>query len=337
MVIPDPLLPNCCLAPGRAVGRARSTGGRHPDGARLEKERFILMDGEAVPYADAKIHVLSPAITYAATVFEGIRAYWNDDERRMWIFRLDDHLRRLQASMRIMRYDAQLDLARLAEQVATAIRVNELREDIHLRVLAMIEGVPTVTTSGPVKIAITAGPYPPNRFVDRGMALGVSTWQRVHDTASPPRVKATANYANGRLAMLEAKNDGYDAALMLTRDGKVSEAPVAAFFMVRAGRAITPRASDGILESITRDTLFTLFRDELGVAVEERPIDRSELYTADEMFLCGSGWEVAPVASIDRLTVGDGGVGPVTRAVRDLYREVVTARRPRYADWLTPV
>lgn len=303
----------------------------------MAKEKYIFFNGKPVPYADARIHVMAPAITYAATVFEGIRGYWNGEQGTMWLFRLEDHLRRLQDSMKIMRYGTSFDLAGMADQVRETVRVNELREDIHIRLLAMIEGDATITTSGTVSYAISAGPYPPNKWIDQGLSIGVSSWQRVHDASSPPRVKATANYSNGRLAMVQARADGYDAALMLTRDGKVSEAPIAAFFMIRNGTVVTPLVTDGILESITRDTLITLFRDQLKLPVVERQVDRTELYTADEMFLCGSGWEIAPIASVDRMPVGDGAIGPVTKAVRALYRDVVTGRRPDYASWLTAV
>lgn len=301
----------------------------------MAKEKYILFNGEPVAYGDAKIHVMAPAITYAATVFEGIRGYWDNGRKTMWLFRLNEHLKRLQDSMKIMRYGTSFELAEMADQVRRIVQLNELSEDIHIRLLAMIEGVPNITTSGSVSYAISAGPYPPNKWVDKGLSIGVSSWQRVHDTASPPRVKATANYSNGRLAMVQAQADGYDAAMMLTRDGKVSEAPVAAFFMIRGGTAHTPMATDGILESITRDTLITLFKEQLHIPVLERQIDRTELYTADEMFLCGSGWEIAPIASVDRVPVQDGRIGPITQAVRALYRDVVTGRRPEYAKWLT--
>lgn len=303
----------------------------------MTQPKYILLNGEAVPFAEAKIHVLAPAITYAATVFEGIRAYWNAERRKMYVFRLNEHLRRLQLSMRIMRYGTTFELPEMAEQVLHTIRINDLHEDIHIRLLAMIEGTAAITTSGTVSYAITAGPYTTSPKMENGIAAGVTTWQRTHDTVSPPRVKATANYSNGRLAMLEAQSHGDDVALMLTRDGKVSEAPVAAFFMVRDGAAHTPLVTDGILESVTRDTLIKLFRDRLGVAVHERQIDRTELYTADEMFLCGSGWEIAPLTRIDHLPVGDGKVGPITASVRALYREVVTGRHPEYENWLTEV
>src|SRR5665647_2177283 len=159
---------------------------------------YILMNGEAVPQDQAVIPVTAPAVAYASAVFEGIRAYWSDRDRQMYVFRLDDHLRRLQFSMRAMRYGAQYELDALREQVIKAIQVNELRQDIHLRMTALITGTTAITTSAPVLLAVTAGPYPPNQWVDRGMAVCVSSWQRVHDSSSPPRIKATANYSNGR-------------------------------------------------------------------------------------------------------------------------------------------
>lgn len=298
---------------------------------------YILMNGEAVPEAQATIPVTAPAVAYAGAVFEGIRAYWSERDQQMFVFRLDDHLRRLQFSMRAMYYEQQLDLETLRAHALKAIRVNELRQDIHLRMTALLTGVTAITTSAPVTLAVTAGPYPANQWVDRGMAVGVSSWQRVHDSASPPRIKATANYSNGRLAMLEAKRNGYDAALMLTREGKVAEAPVATCFVVRHGQVLTPSGTDGILESITRDTLMQLCRTELGRSVTERSIDRTELYDAQELFLCGSGWEVTPVASVDRVPLLDAAPGPVTRELRSLYMQAVRGELPRRREWLTPV
>ncbi len=298
---------------------------------------YILMDGEAVPQDQAVIPVTAPAVAYASAVFEGIRAYWSDRDRQMYVFRLDDHLRRLQFSMRAMRYGVQYELDALRQQVLKAIRVNELRQDIHLRMTALITGTTAITTSAPVLLAVTAGPYPPNQWVDRGMAVGVSSWQRVHDSSSPPRIKATANYSNGRLAMLEAKENGYDAALMLTREGKVAEAPVATCFLVRNGQVLTPACTDGILESITRDTLIKLFNEELKTPVQERSVDRTELYDAEELFLCGSGWEVTPVASVDRIPMKVAAPGSITRRVRDTYLKAVRGELPGRQEWLTPV
>jgi branched-chain amino acid aminotransferase len=298
---------------------------------------YILMNGEAVAQDRAVIPVTAPAVAYAGAVFEGIRAYWSERDRQLYVFRMDDHLRRLQFSMRAMRYEQEFTLEVLRGYVMKAIQVNGLREDIHLRMTALLTGPTAITTSGPVTIAVTAGAYPRLQWVDRGMSVGVSSWQRVHDSASPPRIKATANYSNGRLAMLEARSNGYDAALMLTREGKLAEAPVAACFVVRNGQVLTPSCTDGILESITRETLMILSREELGTAVHERSIDRTELYDCEEMFLCGSGWEVTPVASVDRVPLRLTAPGPFTARIRDLYLRAVRGELSGRRRWLTPV
>jgi len=296
------------------------------------------MDGQAVPFEDAKVHVLAPAITYAAMVFEGVRGYWSEEHNEMFLFRLDEHMLRLQQSMRVLRYDAEFPLEELRRQVIKAVRVNELRETIHLRVMAMVTGVPSgITTSSPVSLAITAGPYTMKDWQTTGMSACVSSWQRIHESSHPPRVKTSANYSNGRLSMMQANLDSYDVPLLLTREGKVSEAPTASFFMYRNGRLVTPSTTESVLESITRDTLIELSDDVLGDPVVERPVDRTELYSADELFLCGSGWEVVPISSVDRIPVGTGKPGPVTARIRDLYLDVVNGRREDYRHWLTPV
>lgn len=298
---------------------------------------YIVMNGEAVPFEDAKVHIMAPAVTYAATAFEGIRGYWSEDESELFVFRLRDHLRRLQLSMKVLRFDEIFSIETLQENVMLAIRANQLKQDIHLRLLAYIDGIASITTTGPCGIAVTAGPYPANRFVDKGATARSSSWARLADNASPPRVKYTGNYGNSRFAMLEAKADDYDIAIMLTGNGKVSEAPVANLFMLRDGEVSTPRRTDAILESITRHTLIDLLDEQFDKRVNERGIDRSELYMADEIFVCGSGWEITPVTSVDKLPVGDGTVGPLTRALYDSYIETCRGRNDRHRDWLTPV
>ena len=304
----------------------------------MAEAKFILMDGKAVPFEDAKIHVLAPAITYAGMVFEGIRGYWSEERGLTYLFRLDDHLRRLQDSMRALRYGAFYSLEELRPQVEEAIRVNQFRETIHLRVMALITGVPpAITTSGPVSLVITAGAYTMKDWWEKGMSVSISSWQRVHESSTPPRVKTSANYTNGRLGMLQAHLDGYDATLMLTREGKVAEGPTATFFMKRRGKLITPAVTESILESITRETIIELASDVLNMPVEQRPVDRTELYTADELFFCGSGWEIVPITSVDRIPVGSGKPGPLAVRVRDTYMDVVNGRNQAYMHWLTPV
>lgn len=301
------------------------------------KAKFILMDDELVPYDEAKIHVLSNCVTYALGVFEGIRGYWSEVDDELYLFRLDEHLERLRESMHASRFGAIFSTERMRGQILRTVRANEHRENIHMRVMAIVTGDPIVTALGPVMLVVQSGPYPSTKWQERGMDVQVSSWQRIGDMTSPPRLKATPNYANSRFALLQAQRDGYDSAIMLTQTGKVSETPVATVFMVRKGQVVTPAVTDNILESITRDTLIRLFEEQLGHMVIERSIDRSELYLADELFACGSGWEVTPIASVDRLELAESAPGRLTREIRKMYLDVVHGRLSQYRSWLTPV
>jgi branched-chain amino acid aminotransferase len=299
--------------------------------------RVILQNGELLPFADARIHPLALGMTYATTVFEGLRAYRNPETGAFKIFRLQEHVRRLQAGMKVMRMDRRFSVEELGDCITRLIRANEPDDDVYLRLLVYVEALGLMAQTGPVGFTIAASPRERPKYAETGMSLGVSSWTRLSDNASPPRIKATANYHSARLTQLQAKADGYDGALMLTAAGKVSEAPIACFFMVRDGRLITPGLGSSILESITRDTVLTLAQELTGKPVIERDVDRSELYFAEEAFLCGTGQEILPVTSIDRLPVGDGQVGPVTRKVQKAYFDTVRGLVPDRHEWLTPV
>ena len=299
--------------------------------------KHIMMNGELMPLADARLHPLSLAVTYAATVFEGVRAYRLPDSGRFALFRLDDHLRRLQVGMKLMRFDGSYEAEYLTECLARLIRANEPDTDAYIRLLVYIEGSGLLATTGPVGFTAAVMPRATPKFAATGMSLGVSSWQRLADNASPPRIKTTANYVNARLAVHQARADGYDGALMLTPDGKVSEAPIACFFMVRDGKLITPSASSNILESITRDTILTRYRELTGESAEVRTVDRSELYFAEEAFLCGTGQEILPVTAIDRLPVGDGKVGSLTDRLRQDYFDLVRGALSDHPEWRTLV
>ncbi len=299
--------------------------------------RVIMQNGELIPYADARIHPMSLALTYATAVFEGLRAYRHPVTGAYAIFRLAEHVKRLQAGMKVMRFDHRYELDELRGHLSRLIHANEPDDDVYVRLLVYVEALGLMAQTGPVGFTAAASPRERPRFADTGMSLGVSSWSRLSDNASPPRIKATANYHNARLTQLQAKADGYDGALMLTPAGKVSEAPIACFFMVRDGRLITPGLGSNILESVTRDTVITLHEESTGQAVVQRDVDRSELYFADEAFLCGTGQEIIPVVSIDRLPVGSGQIGPVTRALQQLYFDTVRGLVPDRHGWLTPV
>jgi branched-chain amino acid aminotransferase len=297
----------------------------------------IMMNGELMPFEDASLHPLALAVTYATTVFYGLRAYKMPDTGKYAFFRLAEHIQRLQIGMKIMRFDHDYDVAFFEACLTRLVEANEPDTDVYIRLLVYIEGRGLMATTGPVGFTAAAMPRKKPKFADTGMSLGVSSWQRLSDNASPPRVKCTANYHNARLTMLQAKADGYDGALMLTPQGKVSEAPIACFFMVRDGQLITPDKTSNILESITRETIITRYKDLTGREVEERVIDRSELYFAEEAFLCGTGQELLPVTAIDKLPVGDGTVGPLTQKLRQDYFDVVRGVSGDHPEWLTHI
>ncbi len=298
--------------------------------------RYIHMNGTLVPYADAKVHIQSPGMKFGIGVFEGVRGYWNARRQQMFLFRLPEHLSRLQFSMRVMRMAHDLTDARLTEAVLEVVRANEFREDIHIRPFAWVDGEGDMLATGPVAWSVAAVPRPRSKLTE-GVSCAVSSWRRIADTAMPPRVKATGNYINSRLGAQQAQLDGYDTVLMLTEQGRVAESYGACCFMIRHGRAVTPGVTSSILESITRATLIDLLEEMTGHKVEERDIDRTELYDAEEAFLCGSSYEVQPILSIDRLKVGTGEVGTLTRRLQQRYFEVVYGETNEHAAWLTPV
>lgn len=298
--------------------------------------RYLYLNGELVPYGEARIHAQSAAVKYGASVFEGLRAYWNPRHEQLYVFRLQEHIDRLLQSMRMMRMEHTFTREQIAASILEVLRANEYREDVHIRQTAYVEADGGMDATGPVGLAV--GARTRDGVPRAGIAACVSSWMRIADGSMPPRIKCSANYQNGRLATLEAKMNGYDGALLLNARGKVAEAPGACCFVVRRGQPITPPVTSDILESVTRATLLELCRRELGLDPAEREIDRTELYIADEAFLCGSGWEITPVLSIDRLALGDGArPGPVTQAIRDCYFAVVRGEQPAYRGWLTPV
>ena len=303
----------------------------------MANPKYSCFEGEIIPFDDAKLSIVTPAVKYAAHVFEGLRGYWNADQGEMYIFRMADHLERLRESMKIMRFDAEYSDGYLSDCLFRLIQANELREDVHIRLSAFIDGDGEMNAPGPVVLAITA--LPKGRMVKEtgGLNCCVSSWTRISDQASPPRVKCAANYFNGRLAYMQANADGYDSAIILNAGGKVAEAPGACVYIIRAGVPVTPAVTEGILESITRATVAQLFAEYFDLVTEEREIDRTELYVAQEMFLCGTGYQVLPIISVDRLNVGDGEIGPLTTAMNEKYTAIARGDIPDHGEWRTPV
>jgi len=293
----------------------------------------IWMNGKVVPGEHAVLPVNSAAVFYATNCFEGLRAYWNADDGEMYGFRLAEHFARLRESMKMMRFSVPYSDVDLYEAVREVITANEVREDIHMHLVAYVLGTGLDATT-PTGLYINPRRRP---SAPTGLRCCVSSWRRTHDNAIPIRLKSGSNYQNGRLATLQAKADGYDSPILLNQSGTVAEGTGATFFMVRRGTLLTPPLTADILESITRTTLLGDVIPDLGLEVQEREIARTELYVADEAFLCGSGYEITPILSIDKFPLGNGEVGPITKKLSRAYMDLVRGIDKRHSEWRTPV
>ena len=305
----------------------------------MQKEGILAyFGGRQVPLADARVSVLTHAFLYGTAVFEGIRGYRSGTGEGVLIFRLREHYQRLERSCRILGIQLPHDVEALCRITTDLVAANRFREDIYIRPIAYKSaeriGVHLSEESELVVVTVPSGKYLED---ERPLALGVSSWRRTEDNAIPGRAKVNGSYVNLALAASEARSHGYEEAVLLNEDGHVSEAAGMNLFLARDGRLITPSVSGNLLEGITRDSIRILAREELGLAVEERQVDRTELYVADEVFLVGTAAQVAPVGSIDRRKVGTGEIGPITSGVRDLYRKVVRGQVPKYSSWISRV
>ncbi len=296
----------------------------------------MIVNGALVPYEAATVHLMSAAMRYGLNVFEGLRAYWNPEEEQLYVFRLQEHMERLAQSMKLLRFQPDVRVKEVGHAIVTLLRAQAQRQNCHIRATAYLAEASEHHVPGPVSWMVYAGPRPRSAKVETGIRAQVSSWRRLSDNAMPPRIKCGANYANARLARFQAKADGYDDAVMLNEAGKVGEGPGACLFLLRQDRLVTPDQTSGILESITRSTILTLAA-ERGLTIEERSVDRSELYAADELFFAGSAAEVLPIVELDGLAIGEGAVGPVTRLLQTAYFSATIGESARDQGWLTPV
>jgi branched-chain amino acid aminotransferase len=300
---------------------------------------FIWWNGERRPWEECTIHVTELGWSTIGAVFEGIRAYSGGDDR-LFIFRLREHLERLERSMRLVRFTLDYDLGDLTDAIIDLLQANDIQEDTYIRPLAYAaetSGKRFAQLGQETALLINTSPMPSHLKTGMTQTAKVSSWRRISEDVMPPRVKNLSNYRNSQLAGMEARQDGYDTAILLNHIGKVSEGPGACVMLVSGNQVITPDVGSGILESITRDALIVLAREVLGLEVIERHVDRTELYLADEVFTCGTAAEVSPVIAVDKYTVGNGEIGPVTRALESAFDDVLRGRDARYAHWRTPV
>lgn len=298
-------------------------------------ERMIWYKGELVHVNDAQINILAPTSQFGLNVFEGIPCYWNDEKNQLFAFRLNDHYDRLIRSARLIQIDCPYDKEQLKKALVDAVKANEYVENLSVRQTLFVDGFGSWGSDGPTEMFVA--PIPRKRtsaeYNKKGLNVCVTSWRRLSENALSPRIKCGANYINSRYGQREALRNGYDTCIFLNEYGKVSEGPGSCFFMVKDGKIITPSFTDAVLESITRDSIIKLAKD-LGYDVVERTIDRTELYTADEAFLCGSAMELTPILSIDKYELGEGNI---TRKLHMAYVEAACGMNDKFLNWITPI
>lgn len=301
---------------------------------------YVWWKGDLVRWEDATVHVTDLAWSAVGGVFEGIRAYWNEDQGELYVFRLKEHMQRLKDSSRMVRLPIEQDVDELIRITLDLLKANDVREDTYIFPFIYNGGV-GAKRADPRQLEgtmmVRTNPQPTHLCTGWEQRAKVSSWTRISDNVLPPRVKNIANYRNGHLALHEVKLDGYDVALMLNPQGKLAEAPGACVMLVKNGKLITPDPASGILESITRDAIMTLAREEFGMEVIERTVDRTELYTADEVFLCGTAFEITPLVEVDQYPVGDGSTGPHTSRLEQKLLAVMRGTTEGYDEWRTSV
>ncbi len=311
----------------------------HPPAPPLPAPGFAWLNGRVVPFDECVVHVRTQGAFWGANVFEGLRGYWLEGERRLSLFRVDDHIERLRRSMKSLHMPVTTADDEIRQACLDVLRANAFSQDVHVCVTAYFGFGPNLDPMGYTEdtgLHVTCTAAPRSAGYRDGVRAAISTWRRIGDDTMPPRIKTGANYHNSRLAQHEAVRNGFDTALLLNQRGSLSESPGACVVMVRDGRLVTPPGTSGVLEGITLATVEQLAAEQLGWVVEQREIDRTELYVADELFLCGTLAEIQPVVEVDRLPVGAGVPGPYTRTLQRLYESAVRAE-PAHRHWSTPV
>ena len=301
-------------------------------------ELICYFEGAFVPMKDAKVSIMTHAFMYGTATFEGIRAYWNEEQGKLYGLKVREHVERIRQSCRILLMKDIPTVDDLTRLIIETVRRNGFREDVYIRpsFYKSTKAIGVRLHDLDNDLCIITLPF--GNYIDtaNGVRLMTSSWRRNADDALPARGKIVGGYVNMAFQKSEAELNGFDEAVVLTAGGHVNESSAANIFVVRDGVALTPPVSDDLLEGVTRKGLIELMANE-GISTVERSIDRSELYVADEIFVCGTGVQVSPVVEVDHRPVGSGAVGPVSRLVRDRYFDAVRGRLPEYEHWLTPI
>ncbi len=301
--------------------------------------RYAFFDGKIVPFEEARISIATHAFNYGTAVFGGLRAYWNEEQGKLFIFRPYDHYRRLLNSARMMCMEVPYDEEALSRITVDLIRADDWKQDIYIRPLIYKADLGIGVRLHNLRDALAIFCVPFDRYIknDTSAHVTFSSWRRIDDNVIPARGKVSGAYANSALIKTDAARSGFDEALVLDQNGHVSEGSAMNIFMVRDGVLITPPVTDNILEGITRRSIIELARQELGLTVVERSIDRTEVFICDEFFMTGTAAQVVAVTRVDHRPIGNGEMGPITARLRALFDDIVHGRNPKYAHWLVPV
>jgi branched-chain amino acid aminotransferase len=301
--------------------------------------KYAYFEGEIVPYSQAKVGIMNHTLNYGTGAFAGVRGYWNEEKEQLYVFRPFDHFTRLLNSVKLLYTTIEEDIEQLIQVTLELVRAEGLREDCYIRPLVYnsdeIIGVRLNDLN--TKVGMFTVPF--TRYVenDEGAHVTVSSWRRISDNSIPARGKITGAYINSAFIKTDALLSGFDEALVLTNEGHISEGSAENVFMVRDGILITPPVTENILEGITRRSIIQLAKDELGLEVIERSIDRTEVYICDEFFMTGTAAAVTAITKVDFQNVGNGVMGPITAQLRQLYDDVVRGKVEKYKQWNEPV
>jgi len=298
--------------------------------------KFVWFDGKIVKDEDAKVPVMTHAIHYGTSVFEGLRGYWNS--KNLYIFRLDDHIKRFRNSGKVYSISLRFTDKEISKAIIELCKKNNVKESCYIRPFYFVgrHGINLhVTENTPTHAAVVMFPFG-ELFNKNGIKTGISSWRRINDMSTPPLAKMGGNYLNSILATQESKRNGYDEAILLDHLGNISEAPGENIFIIRNEKLLTPPPSSSALEGITKDSVIAIAKD-MGYQTIEREIPRTEIYFADEVFLTGTAAEITPVVSIDGKKIGDGKVGNITKKIRAVYSDITMGKSEKYSKWITAV
>lgn len=300
--------------------------------------KYAFFEGKIVPFAEAKIGIMTHAFNYGTAVFEGIRAYWNEKQKKLYILKLKEHYERLQRSALALKMGIKYPLEELIDLTVELCKKNGYREDLYIRPIAYKSAEKIgLGLTGTDDFCVFVAPFGDYLDVTKGIRVCVSSWWRISAQSVPPGAKINGTYVNSSLAKAEALEKGYDEAILLSHEKTVAEGSGENLFLVKNGKLITPPLSETILPGITRVCVMEIAQGEFGIETEERQVAQKELYEADELFFCGTGAQISPIIEVDGISIGGGQVGPITKKLQGIYFGAVKGDNPDYLHWLTPV